>query len=228
MSLIIIEICKKELAIRFGSKASNIYLLLTLAIPMAVFLPQTTQVFLSPSTEYSDIKLVFFLIIPIMISNLIGISTFINEIRWKTIKTLLIAPIDMNEIFLGKSLACILAGIVTDLLLAGFLVINGISINISILMLFFVIGPLIVILSTFLLIIITIKYPNLAENGGSLYFSMGGLMLVFLLLFIIKFLLNVPQFTIDIIYSLIIGILAFSTFYYAKNIFNKDQLALSW
>lgn len=228
MTAIIIEICKKELMIRFGSKASNIYLLFTLAIPIAVFLPQTTQMFLSQTDEYSVIKLVFFLIIPIMTANLIGISTFINEIRWKTIKTLLVAPIDMNEIFLGKSLACILSGIVADLVLASFLVINGINITFSILMLFFVIGPLIVILSTFMLIIVTLKYPNLAENGGSLYFSMGGLMLVFLLLFLVKIIIDTPQFTIDIIYSLIIGALAISTFSYAKKIFNKDQLALSW
>ena len=228
MSTIVFEICKKELLVRFGSKSSNVYLLFTLAIPIAIFLPQTAQMFTTNSKEFPEIKIIFFLIIPIMVSNLIGISTFINEIRWKTIKTLLVAPIEMNDIFIGKSLACIMLGIVTDLLLSFYLVLIGININVSILMLFFIIEPLIVVLSTFLLIIVTLKYPGLAENGGSLYFSMGGLMVVFLILFTIKIIINAPQFIIDIIYSIIIGILVFLTFYYAKKNFNKEQITLSW
>ena len=228
MSVIIFEICKKELLVRFGSKSSIFQLLFALAIPLAVFLPQTTQIFLSNSNEFYEVQMIFFLIIPIMASNLIGISTFINEIRWKTIKTILVAPIDINDIFIGKSLACIMSGIVTDLLISFYLFLNGININLSILMLFFVIGPLIIILSTFLLIIVTLKFPNLAENGGSLYLSIGGLMIIFFILILVKVIINSPQFVIDIINSFIIGIMVLLTFNYAKKIFNKEQLALSW
>jgi ABC-type transport system involved in multi-copper enzyme maturation permease subunit len=222
------EICKKELQTRLGSKSMLFPLVLTFAIPIFVFLPQIYQMFSSPKEETKFISLIFFLIIPVMITNTIGINTFINEIRWKTIKTLLVAPIDVGEIFLGKCLACVVVGVVTDLLLSFSLLIWGIEINFSIFVLFFCLGPLIVVYTTFLLVIGTLKFPKIAETGAGVYFSIGGLLFIFFLLFLLYLVLNESQFYFDILSIFVMSILSFITYFSAKKLFNKEKLVLSW
>ena len=41
-----------------------------------------------------------------------------NEIKWKAIKSLLVAPVSVKEIFVGKSLACIIAVLIVKACLA--------------------------------------------------------------------------------------------------------------
>ncbi|OLS24176.1 MAG: hypothetical protein HeimC3_20750 [Candidatus Heimdallarchaeota archaeon LC_3] len=228
MTKIIIEICKKELKTRLGSKATLFPLTITFAIPLIIFLPRIYELFSSQNEEAKYFSLIFFLIIPVMIANTIGINSFINEIRWKTIKTLLIAPIEIEQIFLGKSLACIASGIIVNILLALSILITGIEITFSILILFFILGPLIVIYATFLLIIGTLKFPKIAESGGGIYFPIGGLLIVFLLFFFLQVLFNGNQLLIDFFSVFFISILSFLTYFSAKKLFNKENLVLSW
>ena len=228
MGNISIEICKKEFLARFGSKASFIPLIITFAIPIIVFIPQMFIMFKSPEKESKLVAWMFFLILPVMVTNIIGISAFINEIRWKTIKTLLIAPIDMSQLFIGKSLASIMTGIIADFFISLFLIGNGISLNFTNALLFFILSPLTIIFSTFILIIGTSKYPKVAENGGGIYFSIIALIIVFSLLLILQTVLNTAQEVIDILFILIIGLLSLITYFYAKKLFNTETLATSW
>ena len=223
-----IEICKKELLTRFGSKASAIPLFFTFIIPILVFLPQMYNLFKSSEKESHLIAMMFFLILPIMVTNIIGISAFINEIRWKTIKTLLITPIDMGELFIGKSLACIVTGTIADLCISLYLINSGINLNFSNMILFFVLGPFTIIFTTFILIIGTSKYPKIAENGGGIYFSIIALMIVFLLLFSLQIFLNTAQEFIDILFIIITGLLSLLAYFYAKKIFSTEILVTSW
>lgn len=223
-----IEICKKEFLTRFGTKASIIPLVFTLAIPVIAFLPQIFTLFTSSENDSHLVAMLFFLIIPVMVTNIFGISAFINEIRWKTIKTLLIAPIDMGQLYIGKSLACILAGVVTDFLLTIFLVSGGVELTLSNIMLFLILGPLTITFTTFILIIGSSKYPKLAENGGGIYFSIFSLIVVFLLLILLQFLVNNRQELVDSLFILIIGTLSLIAYFYAKKMFNTENLATSW
>ena len=228
LSNIIIEICKKELKTRLGSKATIIPLIFTFILPVIVFLPKIYLLFSAQKSEPNYFSFIMFLIIPVMMTNIIGIHSFINEIRWKTFKTLLVAPIDIEEILIGKSLACILVGIIADLLLSLILLITGININLSILLLFFCLGPLVVIYATFLLVLGTLKFPKIAELGGGLYFSISGHVIAFLAIFLINIVFSGFQLLIDFLSIIMVSIFSLITYFSSKKMFNKEYLALSW
>ena len=97
MDNVIIKICNKELKTRFGSQRDLFSMIIPIGFPIAVFIPQIHQSMSLSGSENELLRFMLFLIIPIMITTLIGTSTFINEIRWKTIKSLLVAPISESD-----------------------------------------------------------------------------------------------------------------------------------
>ncbi len=222
-----IEICKKELRTRFGSKSVVLPMLLAIGIPILVFVPQLLEVMnqSEPRTEY--ISLMFFLVIPVMITTLVGIHTFINEIRWKTIKSILVAPISEGEIFLGKSMACIIVGLLVEAFLSVIVLIFVDDVAVSILLLIFLIGPLSVIFTTFIFILGTLRFPAIAENGGAVLMPMGGLFIVFLISIFLKEFLGISSMLHGILLSFIITILTGGAYYISKKWFNRERLVLS-
>ncbi|MHA2293652.1 MAG: hypothetical protein ACXACK_15940 [Candidatus Hodarchaeales archaeon] len=224
---IVTEICKKELKIRFGSKKAFLPIIFSLGLPILVFIPrlQDTISHVEPGSEY--LSLMFFLIIPVMITTLVGINTFVNEIRWKTIKSLLVAPVSEEEILFGKSLACIIPGLLVVGSLSSFFIITLENLKMSLLILFFVLGPLSVIFTTLIFIIGTSRFPSIAEGGGAILMPIGGLLIIFLIFIFIKELLNIPLMITYLILALIIAILTCGTFFLAKKCFNRDILVLS-
>ncbi|MFX0064739.1 MAG: ABC transporter permease subunit [Candidatus Hermodarchaeota archaeon] len=132
---VIVEICKKELKTRFGSKRVILPMVPSIGIPILAFVPQLLVYISQAEPESVYLTFLMFLIIPVMITTLVGINTFINEIRWKTIKSLLAAPVSEEEIFIGKSLACIITGLLAEVFLSGIILIYLQNIDISIVML---------------------------------------------------------------------------------------------
>ncbi|MHA2202510.1 MAG: hypothetical protein ACW991_02365, partial [Candidatus Hodarchaeales archaeon] len=172
-------ICKKELKIRFGSKRVFIPMLFSVGLPMLVFIPRLLEAFSFNTPENEYLRFMFFLILPVMVTTLVGINTFINEIRWKTIKPLLVTPISEGEILLGKSMACIGVGLVTEAFLSGLILFSLNSVDESTILLFIAIGPLSVIFTTLVFIIGTSRFPAIAEGGGAILMPMGGLIIIF-------------------------------------------------
>ncbi|MFX0085584.1 MAG: ABC transporter permease subunit, partial [Candidatus Hodarchaeota archaeon] len=121
---IILEICKKELKTRFGSKRVLLPLLIPIGIPILVFIPEIQEVMSQTEPESELVSFLLFLLIPVMVTTLVGITAFINEIRWKTIKSILVAPVSEGEILLGKSLACIVVGLLVEVLISGLILIS--------------------------------------------------------------------------------------------------------
>ncbi|WP_054950924.1 ABC transporter permease subunit [Numidum massiliense] len=50
----------------------------------------------------------FFLLIPVMVASVIGANSFVGEKERKTLESLLLAPIDIKELFVGKLLSAFL------------------------------------------------------------------------------------------------------------------------
>lgn len=224
---VVIEICKKELRTRFGSRSVVLPLLLAMGIPILVFIPQLLEIMnqTEPRNEY--ISFMFFLIIPVMITTVVGITTFINEIRWKTIKSILVAPVSEGEIFIGKSISCIVVGLLTEAFLSVIVLIFIDNVAISIFLLLFLIGPLSVIFTTFIFILGTLRFPAIAENGGAVLMPMGGLFFIFFISIFLKEFLGINPMLHGIILSLIITIFTCGAFYLSKKWFNRERLVLS-
>ncbi len=220
-------ICKKELKIRFGSKRVLLPMLFSIGIPMLVFIPRLLETFSQTEPGSEFIRFMFFLIIPAMVTTLVGINSFINEVRWKTINHLLVAPISENEIFLGKSMACIIAGLATEAFLSGLVLLSLNSVDLSIILLLFAIGPLSVILTTFIFIIGTSRFPAIAEGGGAILMPMGGLSVIFMIFFLLIEILKMSIIFVYVILALTITILVCVTYFGAKKWFNGEKLVLS-
>jgi len=220
-------ICKKELKIRFGSKRVLLPMLFSLGIPMLVFIPRLLDTFSQTEYESEFLRFLLFLIIPVMVTTLVGINTFINEIRWKTIKLLLVAPISENEIFLGKSMACIVTGLITQTLLSGIILFTRNSIELSTILLLFTIGPLSVIFTTFIFIIGTSRFPSIAEGGGSILMPMGGLLIIFSIFFLLMGYFHMNMIFVYTILALVLTFFVYVTYFLAKRWFNREILVLS-
>jgi len=220
-------ICKKELKIRFGSKRVLLPMLFSLGIPMLVFIPRLLDTFSQTEYESEFLRFLLFLIIPVMVTTLVGINTFINEIRWKTIKLLLVAPISENEIFLGKSMACIVTGLITQTLLSGIILFTRNSVELSTILLLFTIGPLSVIFTTFIFIIGTSRFPSIAEGGGSILMPMGGLLIIFSIFFLLMGYFHMNMIFVYTILALVLTFFVYVTYFLAKRWFNREILVLS-
>ena len=224
---ITLEICKKELKTRFGSRKVLLPLLISMGIPILVFIPELQELMSQTDPESEFTRFLLFLIIPIMATTLIGITSFINEIRWKTIKPLLAAPVTEGEIILGKSLACIITGLSVELVLSGFIILSVKTINISIIMLLSVIGPLSVVFTTFVFIVGLIKFPTIADGGGAILLPMSGCLIIFLILIILKGFIPENPLLIYIILASMIVLLIGLIFSLTKKWFNRETLVLS-
>ena len=178
-----------------------------------------------PESEFT--RFLLFLIIPIMATTLIGITSFINEIRWKTIKPLLAAPVTEEEIILGKSLACIITGLSVELGLAGIIFLTIKPINSSVLMLLGVVGPLSVIFTTFVFIIGLIKLPTIADGGGAILLPMSGFLIIFLIFIVLKGIIQEDSVLIYTILILMLLLLIGLIFSLTKKWFNRETLVLS-
>lgn len=220
-------ICKKELKIRFGSKRVLFPILFSIGLMMMAFIPRIQEAFSQTEPESEYLQFMFFLILPVMVTALVGINSFINEIRWKTIKPLLVAPISEKEIFLGKSMACIVAGLVTEAFLSGLILFSLNSVTVPIILLLIAIGPLSVIFTTFFFIIGTSKFPAIAEGGGAILMPMGGLVIVFGIFFSLLGFLHMSLILAYTISTVILAILVGVTYFLAKRWFNREVLVLS-
>lgn len=58
----------------------------------------------------------FFLLIPVMASSVVAANSFVGEKERKTLETLLLSPVDMKKIFLGKLLSAFLPSLAISLL----------------------------------------------------------------------------------------------------------------
>ncbi|MFX1284842.1 MAG: hypothetical protein ACFFB5_14370 [Promethearchaeota archaeon] len=221
-----VTICKKELKIRFGSKRVLLPMLFSIGLPMLVFLPRLQESFsqIGPESEY--FRFLFFLILPVMVTTLVGINTFINEIRWKTIKPLLVAPISEEEIFLGKSMACIVVGLVTEALLSGVILFSLNSVDESVIFLLIAIGPLSVIFTTFIFTIGTSRFPAIAEGGGAILMPMGGLLIIFIIFLLLGF-FHISTIYVYTILTLILATFVVVGYFLAKRWFSRELLVLS-
>jgi len=198
-----------------------------MGIPILVFVPKLQELMSRTDPESEFTRFLLFLIIPIMATTLIGITSFINEIRWKTIKPLLAAPVTEEEIILGKSLACIITGLSVELGLAGIIFLTIKPINSSVLMLLGVVGPLSVIFTTFVFIIGLIKLPTIADGGGAILLPMSGLLIIFLIFIVLKGIIQEDSVLIYTILILMLLLLIGLIFSLTKKWFNRETLVLS-
>lgn len=162
-----------------------------------------------------------------MVTTLVGITSFINEIRWKTIKPLLVAPISEGEILIGKSLVCMIPKLIAEILVSGIIILSVQTLDLSILLLLFVVGPLSVIFTNFIFTIGVSKFPAIADAGGSILMPMGSISLVFLLFLGLKVFFQLSTITAYIFLALILSLLIPLAFVVAKNLFNRENLVLA-
>ncbi|MFX1533871.1 MAG: hypothetical protein ACFFDI_06515, partial [Promethearchaeota archaeon] len=139
---------------------------------------------------------------------------------------LLVAPISEEEIFIGKSLACIITGLLAEALLSGIILIYLQNIDISTVMLLIAVGPLSVIFTTFIIIIGTSRFPSIADGGGVVFIPMGGLVIIFMIFFLLKEFLKINLALVYVILALIIAILTCGAYFIAKRWFNRETLVL--
>jgi len=170
MNKVIIEIGKKELKTTFKSKSIILPLLMAIGIPLFAIIPQLPKAVAEGGTEGIYLILFMLLLILTIITSLVGMNAFLNEIKWKRIKSLLVAPVSEKEIFMGKSLACIITGLIVEVCLAVIiLAFLPIPVDVPILITLLVIGPLLIMFATFLIISATSRFPSSAEGGAAAF-----------------------------------------------------------
>ncbi|MFW9904346.1 MAG: hypothetical protein ACFFFH_08450 [Candidatus Thorarchaeota archaeon] len=224
---VVMEVCKKELRTRFGSKRVLLPMLIPIGIPTLIFIPKLLEVMSQTDQESEIVRFLLFLILPVMVTTLIGITTFINEIRWKTIKTLLVAPVSEGEIFIGKSLACIISGLVTEAFLSTIIIFSLNIVDYSLLLLLFIIGPLTVIFTTFIFVMGTSRFPTIAEGGGAILMPISGLLIVFTIFFSLRAFFQISPVLSYLTLALIIVILICITYLLGIRWFNRETLLLT-
>ena len=224
MDSVIIEIGKKELKTTFKSKAIILPLLMAIGIPLFAII-QVLPAIAQGGTEGVYAILLMLLLIPTVITSLVGMNAFLNEIKWRTIKSLLVAPVSEKEIFIGKSLACIIAGLIVEVCLVVIVFIFlPIAVDIPILIILLVIGPLLVMFATFLIIAATSKFPSSAEGGAAGFIPFGGITGIFLFCFFLQRLLQIGPTLTNIMIALVIAVLTILTYFIATKWFNRERL----
>jgi len=224
MNSVIIEIGKKELKTTFKSKAIILPLLMAIGIPLFAII-STLPAIAQRGTEGVYAILLTLLLIPTVITSLVGMNAFLNEIKWRTIKSLLVAPVSEKEIFIGKSLACIIAGLIVEVCLVVIVFIFlPMAVDIPILIILLLIGPLLVMFATFLIIAATSKFPSSAEGGAAGFIPVGGIMGIFLLCFFLQRLLRIGPTLTNIMIALVIAVLTILTYFIATKWFNRERL----
>jgi len=227
MVSVVMEICKKELKTRFGSKRVLLPMLIPIGMPILIFIPRLLEVMSQPDQESEFLRILLFLILPVMVTTLIGITTFINEIRWKTIKSLLVAPVSEGEIFIGKSLACIITGLVTEAFLSTIIIFSVKITDISVVLLLFVIGPLTVIFTTFIFVMGTSRFPTIAEGGGAILMPTSGLLIVYIIFLTLRVFFQMNSMLSYLALALVISILLCITYLLGIRWFNRETLLLT-
>jgi len=153
-----------------------------IAMPLFATIPQLPKAVAEGALEAVYLTVFMFLLIPTVITSLVGMNAFLNKIKCRTIKSLLVATVCEKEISVGKSLACIIARFIVEACLAVvILAFLPISIDVPILIRLLVIWPLLIMLAIFLIISATSRFPSSAEGGAVAFIPVGGIMAVFLL-----------------------------------------------
>jgi len=226
MVSVIAEIGKKELKTTFRSKSIIIPLAVAIGVPI-LLLPTTIQAIAErPELMYAYILLIQTIPV-IVIASVIGMNAFVNEITWKTMKSLLVAPLSEKEIFIGKSLPCIVAGLITEACWAVIpLVLLPIAVDIPIIIIVVVTGPLLVIFTTFMIIAMTSRFPSSAGGETAAFISMGAVIGVLLLCFFLQFLLQMNPIAMQVMVALAVAALTFMTYFIATKWFNRERLVV--
>ena len=227
MNSVIAEIGKKELKTTFRSKSIIIPLLMGIGIPLFAGLFVTLQL-AAEGSELIYAPLLFLQVLPaVIITALVGLNAFSNEINWRTIKSLLVAPVSEKEIFIGKSLACIVTGLVVEACLAVIiLILLPIAVDIPILVILLAIGPLLVMFATFMIIAVTSRFPSSAAAGvgAAAFIPMIAILAVFFLCFFLQMLLQMNPIAMQVMIALIVATLTFVTYFIATKWFNRERL----
>ena len=229
MNSVIAEIGKKELKTTFRSKSIIIPLLMGVGIPLFVGILVTLRL-ATEGLELIYTSLLFLQVLPaVIITTLVGLNAFSNEIYWRTIKSLLVAPVSEKEIFIGKSLACIVPGLVVEACLAVIiLVLLPIAVDIPILIILLAIGPLLVMFATFMIIAATSRFPSSAATGvgAASFIPMMAIVAVFFLCFFLQTLLQMNPIALQVMIALITAALTFMTYFIATKWFNRERLVV--
>ena len=228
MNSVVMEIGKKELKTTFKNKAIIVLLLLAVGIPIFSLVPQLSKAVAEGEIASVYLLLFMLLLIPTVMASMVGMNAFLNEIKWRTIKSLLVAPVSEKEIFMGKSLASITTGLIVEIcLVVLILVFFPIVVDIPILIILLVIGPLLVLFATFLIIAATSRFPSSAEGGAANFIPVGGVLAVFFLGFFLLSLLKIDDPTLtNIIIALIVAGITFVTYIIATKWFNRERLVV--
>ena len=157
---------------------------------------------------------------------MIGMHAFTNEVRWRTIKPLLASPVSIGEIFIGKSLTCIITGLLVDGFLALVLLISLPVVNVPIVIILLVQGPLLVIYATFLIMAVTARFPSAVEGGIVVYLPMGGIMGVLLVSFILQMVFPASPILNNVLITLVIAMLSLLTFFTSTRWFSRERLVV--
>ena len=225
MNNVIVEIGKKELKTTFKSKSVVLPMLFAIGIPLFALIPQLPKAAAEGGLEGVYLILFMLLLIPTVITSLVGMNAFLNEIKWRTIKSLLVAPVSEKEIFVGKSLACIIAGLIVEACLAVvILAFLPIPVDVPILITLLGIGPLLIMFATFLIISATSRFPSSAEGGAAAFIPVGGIMGIFLLCFFLQRMLQMGPILTNIMIALVIAVFTFLTYFIATKWFNRERL----
>jgi ABC-type transport system involved in multi-copper enzyme maturation permease subunit len=162
-------IAKKEFRMTFGTKESLISLLFILVLLSFCFLGplvNLSQNTLSQAVFLSYIPL--FQIFPVVLAFMVGQNAFSGELNERTIKFLLTLPIKEEEIFIGKALPCLVAGLGASIALSTALIAvfssSGLIINAEVLITFFGMGGAIVLLASFVLIAFSVYFSGMAAS----------------------------------------------------------------
>lgn len=224
MNKVIIKIGKKELKTTFKSKSIILPMLLAIGIPLFSIVPSLLEA-AAEGTEIVYLFLFMLLLIPTVIASLVGMNAFLNEIKWRTIKSLLVAPVSEKEIFAGKSLVCIIVGLIVEACFAVvILIFLPIPVDVPILIMLLVIGPLLIMFATFLIVAVTSRFPSSAEGSVAAFIPGGGIIGIFLLCSFLQRILQVGPILTYIMIALVIAVFTFLTYFVAIKWFNRERL----
>ena len=222
MNEALLEIVKKELKVTFKSKSSILSMLFAIGIPFFAFAPLLAAA--EKGSMPTSMVLLMLLLIPTEFAFSVGMNAFPNEIRWRTIKFLLVAPVSEREILVGKSLACVVAGLVVEGCVVAVLAFLPVPLDASVLITLLVIGPLLIAFSTFLIVLTTTRFPSSTEGGAAAFIPVGGLMGIFFLCFFLQMALRTDPTLTSLAMASVMAVLTFSVYSLAAKWFDRERL----
>jgi len=203
----------------------------------APFIPPEAQSDYSLIIEYiTNTMLPMFMLIPLMVSTILGAHSFVGEKVSRTLEPLLATPVSDNELFTGKILSILIPSLIATLvgfclfaIVTNFLSVNSLGVNYIPSATWLLALVLLMPLLSFIGITVTVLISSRVNDLRSAQQLSGlvSLPIMGLLILNISGALMIGVTSVLII-TVVLGLIFYALFKTATKLFNRERILTSW